>query len=169
MNPDPGGLTLDLLDDRVDITMTGGGSWRLPVGPVSLFEAELERGDPPGAMQLTNAIGAVQDRFEDAAIEAPSILGARSVLAVGTHARALAHVEVGHDDPPVDYRLRRADAEEVFRTLVAEPAAERRFNPGLPPERVDDIIGTCCVILAVMRRLDLPDIGVDVAVAGMGN
>jgi exopolyphosphatase/pppGpp-phosphohydrolase len=28
-------------------------------------------------------------------------------------------------------------------------------NPGLDPRRVDTILGTCCLVVAVMRRLQL--------------
>ncbi len=160
MNRDAGGLTVTIEDRVVHIAATGGADWRLPLGPATLFEAELGRADPPSPTQLTNALAAVHDHFDDIVIETPAVLAAPSLVARGVHADVLARVEIGDDVVPPGYRLRRADAEEVFRTLVAEPAAERRFNPGLPSDHVDTIIATCCVVLAIMRRLDLAEIGI---------
>ena len=64
-------------------------------------------------------------------------------------------VEIGTADIPTDYELLRVDADEVFRTLAVESAAERRHNPGLPADHVESIVATCCVILGIMRRLEL--------------
>ena len=46
----------------------------------------------------------------------------------------------------------RDAAEDVFRTLATEPAADRRHNPGLEPARVDVIVGGAAVLVAVMRH-----------------
>ena len=35
--------------------------------------------------------------------------------------------------------------------------ADRVHNPGLPAIEADIIVGGCCVLLAIMRRLDLKD------------
>ena len=82
------------------------------------------------------------------------------------HAEAMARVEIGHSRIPTGYRLRRPDADEVFRTLAVEPVVDRRHNPGLDDDHVESIIATCCVILGVMRRLDLDSIGVTAGPAG---
>lgn len=166
MTPEPGGLQVTVDDERVGISMTGGGDWTLPLGPATLLAGELDGTDPPGAIELTNALAAVRDHFDDIVNAAPSVLATPSVIADGPHAVGLARVEVGAAVLPPGYELRRDDAEEVFRTLVAEPAAERRFNPGLPAEHVETIVATCCVILAIMRRLDLDRIGIGSADAG---
>ncbi len=155
MNAEPGGLTVAIGDTQLDLAMTGGGSWRLPVGPATIIEGELEGSDVPAPAQLTNALGTVHDHLDDVIIEAPIVAAAPSVLFVGPHAEMLARVELGLDDVPAGYRLERADADEVFRTLVAEPRAERVHNPGLEPAHVDTIVATCCVVLAIVRRLDL--------------
>ncbi len=159
VNPDIGGITVDITDDSVVISMTGGGTWDIPLGPVTLAAGEL-RSDPPRPADLTNALGFVHDYFDDIVGAAPSVLAAPSVVAVGRHARALAGVEVGSTEVAEGYRLQRVDADEVFRTLVAEPRAERRHNPGLDPADVDTIIGTLCIVLAIMRRLDLAEMAV---------
>ena len=89
------------------------------------------------------------------------VLDAASVVIGGPHAIALACVELGADSVPDGYTLGRSDADEVFRTLVAEPIPERLHNPGLRPDHVESIIGTCCVVLAVMRRLELTRVAVE--------
>ena len=57
-------------------------------------------------------------------------------------------------------------AEDVFRALATERRADRLHNPGLEPSRVDTILGTCCLVLAVMRRLQLERIVVAAGTAG---
>lgn len=158
-NPDPGGLTIAIADRRVDITMTGGGSWEIPLGPVTLSENEL-RSDPPRPAELTNALGFVHDYFDDIVVAAPTVLATPSVMASGRLAEALAHVELGHTQVPAGYTLQRADADEVFRTLVAEPRNARLANPGLDAQYVDSLIGVLCIVLAIMRRLDLGEIAI---------
>ena len=160
MNQQPGGLTVTIADRATKITVTGGGAFTLPLGPLTLLEGPLEGDDPPTAVHLTNALGLVQDHFDDIVIEAPNIATAPSVAASGQHALALAHAEVGKLTLPLSYRLRRSDADELFRTLVAEPIAQRQFNPGLDRTDVESIIGTCCVILGIMRRLDIQEVAI---------
>ena len=60
----------------------------------------------------------VHDYFDDIIVEAPTVLATPSVMAIGHHAEALAHVEIGHTKVPAGYTIQRADADEVFRTLV---------------------------------------------------
>jgi len=156
----PGALTLHITDRDVVIDVTAGRSFSMPVGPLVLLDGPLERADPPAPAMLTNALGLVQDHLDDVIIEAPSIAATPTVTAAGVHALALAQVEVGATSVPTDYVLTRAGADEVFRTLAVEPIADRRHNPGLPESQVESIIGTCCVILGVMRRLDLSTIGI---------
>jgi exopolyphosphatase/guanosine-5'-triphosphate,3'-diphosphate pyrophosphatase len=56
------------------------------------------------------------------------------------------------------FRLTKAAAEDVFRTLATEPLADRRHNPGLPADRADVIVGGCCVLVAIFRGLGLQEI-----------
>lgn len=160
MNQNPGGLTVRIDDRSVSITMTGGGEWSMPIGPLTLVENELEQADRPAPAQLTNALGIVSDHFDDVILESSIITSAPSVQFTGNHALALARVELGSADVPDVSVLQRTDADEVFRTLVAEPIAERLDNPGLDSEHVESIIGTCCVILAIIRRLDLQHVSI---------
>jgi len=151
----PGSLMFEILDHEVRIMMTGGGEWTLPIGPTTLVDNELERADRPAPEQLTNALGIVTDHLDDVIRESSLVTAAPSVGFTGDHAAALARVELGRTALPDDYRLERVDADEVFRTLVAEPRSERLHNPGLSADHVDTIVGTCCVVLAVMRRLEV--------------
>lgn len=151
----PGSLQVVIADTTVQIELIGGGAWSLPLGPLTLVERELERSARPAPEQLTNALGIVTDHLDDVVRESPMVLDAVGVTISGPHAIGLARVELGVAEVPSDYALERADADEVFRTLVSEPAAERLHNPGLLPDQVESIIGTCCVILALMRRLEL--------------
>jgi hypothetical protein len=157
----PGTLTLHMDDHSIDITMAGS-TFTLPIGPLTLLDGPLERADPPLPAHLTNALGLIADHLDDVIIAAPSVASAISVIATGPHAEAIARVEIGDHRIPPGYRLRRSDADEVFRTLAVEPVADRRHNPGLDDDHVESIVATCCVILGVMRRLDLDSIGITV-------
>ena len=160
VNPDIGGLTISIEDHVVDISMTGGGQWSFPLGPLTLLESILGESDPPRPAALTNALGIAHDHLDDVIVAAPSVAATTSISFTGHHAVALAHVELGHQSIPTDYRLSRTDADEVFRTLVAESSSERQFNPGLGGDDVETILGTLCIVLAIVRRLDLGDVGI---------
>lgn len=156
----PGSLEVTVNDRTIEIELIGGASWSLPVGPMTLVERELERAVRPAPEQLTNALGIVSDHLDDVIRESSMVLDAVSVVVVGPHALGLACVESGADSVPDDYTLERADADEVFRMLVAEPIPDRLHNPGLHPDHVESIIGTCCVVLAMMRRFELTSIAI---------
>ena len=158
----PGSLRIAIGDRDLTVELVGGASWTLPVGPVRLVERELERAGRPAPEQLTNALGIVTDHLDDIIRDSPMVLAATAVTFTGHHATVLARVELGTDDAPDDYELHRADADEVFRTLVAEPVDDRLHNPGLPAADVESVIGTCCVVLAVMRRLEATSVGIGV-------
>jgi exopolyphosphatase/guanosine-5'-triphosphate,3'-diphosphate pyrophosphatase len=151
----PGTVEVRIGDNELTVAVAGGGIHVLPVGPMTLLAGPLRDGDPPLPAALTNALGLVHDHLDDLLIEAPSIAAAPGVIAVGPYAEAMARVEIGDAVIPSTYELMRSDADEVFRTLAVEPAAERRHNPGLPNDHVESIIATCCVILGIMRRLEL--------------
>jgi exopolyphosphatase/guanosine-5'-triphosphate,3'-diphosphate pyrophosphatase len=156
----PGTLRVTIDDHALVVAVDGGSVHTVGVGPATLLAGPLHGSDPPLPADLTNALGLVQDHLDDLLIEDPSIAAAPAVIASGAHAEAMARVEIGADEIPIGYELHRADADEVFRTLAVEDAADRRHNPGLPDEHVDSIVATCCVILGVMRRLDLRTVGI---------
>ena len=74
----------------------------------------------------------------------------------------MAAVELGadpEDSGRIDhFRLSRAAAEEVFRTLATEPIEQRRHNPGLEPGRVDVIVGGAIVVVSVMRHFHFDEL-----------
>lgn len=156
----PGTLIVTIDDHALVVDVEGGSTHTIPVGPLTLLAGPLRGSDPPPAADLTNALGLVHDHLDDLLIEAPSIAATPAVIALGHHAEALARVEIGDDRVPAGYELLRADADEVFRTLAVEAADERRHNPGLPDDHVESIVATCCVILGIMRRLDLRAISI---------
>jgi len=53
--------------------------------------------------------------------------------------------------------LTRGAVEDVFRTLATETRAERLGNPGLEVARADVIVGGLCVLVQIMRQLDLEE------------
>jgi exopolyphosphatase / guanosine-5'-triphosphate,3'-diphosphate pyrophosphatase len=150
----PGSLLVRIDDHQVVVELVGGAAHVLPVGPCSLVDGPLEGADPPPPANLTNALGLVHDHLDDLLIESPSIAAATTIVITGRHAEALSCVEIGTQVCPDRHELERSAADEVFRTLVGECAEDRRHNPGLPGDQVDTIIGTCCVVLGIMRRLD---------------
>ena len=136
-----------------------------PVGAVVLSETELHR-DPPKPEELTNAIGLVTDFMDDLVREQPQVLDATRVVGVAGTIVTIAAVELGiaRFDPVALHgmTLTREAAEDVFRTLATESLADRKSNPGLPAERADVIVGGCCALVGIMRRLRLPSITVSV-------
>jgi exopolyphosphatase/guanosine-5'-triphosphate,3'-diphosphate pyrophosphatase len=133
----------------------------LPFGAVNLTEAELHR-DPPRPEELTNAISLVSDAVDDVAHNYPLIGHVERVVGVAGTIVTVAAVEVGQKtfDPSALHKLKlsREAVEDVFRTLATEPLSDRVFNPGLPRDRADIIVGGCCVLVAVMRRLQISEI-----------
>jgi hypothetical protein len=158
------GLMVDVADRSLTFTMGSIGPHHVPIGPLSLTDlSAIPSGDCelPSPVALSNALGAVHDHLDDVLIAAPEMRSPSVVTARGAHVVSLARVEHGSDRLPADYRLSRSGADEVFRTVVGEMPAERVHNPGLDPSRVHTIIPTCCIVLGVMRGLELDQIRID--------
>jgi len=130
----------------------------IPVGAVTLTASELAS-DPPRPEELTNAIGTVVDHLDDMLRALPTATEAEAVDVVGDLATVIAAVEFG-GAPPLPFRLPRAAAEEVFRTVATESSQDRARNPGLPASAVDTIVAACCILVAVMRHLHLEQVDV---------
>jgi exopolyphosphatase/guanosine-5'-triphosphate,3'-diphosphate pyrophosphatase len=136
----------------------------IDIGAVRVTELELHA-DPPRPDELTNAIGLVQDLLDDAvrAMFADDVargyaeLEAATLVGIAGTITTVAAVEIGlprYDAAALHgFRLTRRAAEDVFRTLATETLADRVHNPGLPAARADVIVGGCCVLVAIMRRL----------------
>lgn len=135
------------------------GVLSVDTGSVRLTEQWLHS-DPPTAEELSMAVSVVRAHLEDVTRELPASRQARTVVGVAGTVTQIAALELGRYDRSEVHHLRlsRASAEDVFRTVATEPAAARRHNPGLHPDRVDVIVGGCCVLVAIMRQLALDEI-----------
>jgi len=136
----------------------------MPLGAVTLSCAELVS-DPPRPEELTNAIGLVVDHLDDMLRALPGASEADGVAIGGYLATVIAAVEFG-GTPSLPFSLRREAAEDVFRTVATESAAERALNPGLPATAVDAIVGACCIVVGIMRHLHLDQVDLDDVGAG---
>lgn len=135
----------------------------IPIGAVVITEKEFHR-DPPRPEELTNAIGLAIDFVEDIIRQRPEVRDAARIIGVAGTIVTVAAVELGlpmFDDTRLHGMILTRDAvEDVFRTLATEPLADRRHNPGLPAQRADIIVGGCCILVAIMRKLQLDSITV---------
>ncbi|MDQ3385919.1 MAG: exopolyphosphatase, partial [Actinomycetota bacterium] len=142
-------------------TADAEGVVSVDVGCVRLTEAYLEH-DPPWASELSAAISVVQAYLEDVARDLPAAREAKLAVGLAGTVSTVAAVEIGlatdDRDRTHHFRLTRAAAEDVFRTLATEPLADRVRNPGLEPARADVIVGGCCALVATMRFFDLDEV-----------
>lgn len=133
----------------------------IDVGAVRLTERHLEH-DPPRPEELLNAIGDVQDLFDEMIRATPAMAGARQLIGTAGTIVTAAAVEIGmatFDASRVHgFRFERNAVEEVFRTLATESLSDRVHNPGLPRERADVIVGGLCVLVGLLRRWDANEI-----------
>ena len=106
------------------------------------------------------------DHVDDVMRDVPAVIDAHDVHLRGDEAWHLATVELGRPPTGPSHVVDRDAMEEVFRALATEPRAQRRHNPGLDPVRVDSVLATCCVVVGVMRRLQLAAVSFD-APAGL--
>jgi hypothetical protein len=143
-----------------------GRDIRIPVGPATLLADELVDPDPATPAQLTNAIGIVMDHVDDVMRDVPAVIDAHDVHVRGDEAWHLATVELGRPPSGPSHTVDRDDMEDVFRALATEPRAQRSHNPGLDPARVDTVLAACCIVVGVMRRLQLAAVTFD-APAGL--
>jgi exopolyphosphatase/guanosine-5'-triphosphate,3'-diphosphate pyrophosphatase len=140
------------LDDHLCTFAGADGEHVAPLGATTL--SPMITGDPPRADDLSNAIGLVLDTVDDVLRLLPDISTAELVTLSGAAPRAVADLEVG-GLASLPFVLTRDAAEDVFRTVATERRAERARNPGLDAAMVDTIVGTCCVVVGLMRRLRL--------------
>ena len=165
LDPDDGPfLVIDIGGGSTELAVgrtTADDVHSMNVGSVRLTESELHH-DPPEPEELTNGLGVVEDRLEDALRTMPAAEDARTLVGVGGTITTVAAVEIGlpvYDRGRVHhFRLTRAAAEDVYRTLATEPLLDRVHNPGLQRERADVIIGGCVVLVGIMRRLHAPEL-----------
>jgi len=170
---------LDPRDGPFLVVDIGGGSTECIVGTeevdairsfdlgcVRLTETHLSS-DPPAPEELSNAIAEAIGWFDDLVREVPAAQAARQVVGLAGTITTVAAVEIGLAEWDRDalhhFRLTRAAAEDVFRTLATERLADRVHNPGLDRERADVIVGGCCILVALMRTLGIDELVVSEA------
>ena len=128
----------------------------IPYGARSLTEKEIHS-DPPRPEELTNAIGVIVDEIDDVLREIPELADCDEIIGVAGTIVTIAMVELGLTQFDVQklhgFVLTRDAAEDVFRTLSTEALRDRLFNPGLNADRADVIVGGCCALVAIMRKL----------------
>ena len=167
-----GGVVISLGADAMRLALPGGRNSTIPWGFDTLTAAWLADGDPPHPASLTNALGTLDDHLDDVEREHAEfdqlVRSEHGVTFDGATIVSLARVELGRDDPPRDVVLERAAAEEIFRLVATESAADRAHNPGLPSQHVATIVATCCVVLSVMRRYHLEQVTLRTGATGAG-
>ena len=74
----------------------------------------------------------------------------------------MAALDLGRFDPASihGHLLSRGAVEDAFRAIATEAVDDRRHNPGLPPDRADIVVGGCCLLLGVMRKLRIEELTV---------
>jgi len=156
-------LVLDIGGGSTELTVgtrTPEASISVDIGCVRITEAYLHS-DPPTAEELSQAVSVVRDEVSEVARTLPGLDDVKTAIGLAGTITTVAAVEQGvpySREAIHGFRLTRAAAEEVFRTLALEPAAERRHNPGLEPARVDTIVGGVVVLVAVLRGLELDEL-----------
>ncbi len=131
------------------------------VGCVRLTEQYLHR-DPPAPEELSAAISVAEAYLDDVVRELPSTRDAALMVGLAGTVTTVAAVELGlasYDRDRIHhFRLSRAAAEDVFRTLATETRADRVHNPGLEEARADVIVGGCCALVAVLRFFEVDEL-----------
>jgi exopolyphosphatase/guanosine-5'-triphosphate,3'-diphosphate pyrophosphatase len=133
----------------------------LDIGCVRITEQFLTS-DPPAPEELANAVASVRDLVADVPRVIPGALEAATLVGLAGTITTVAAIEQGlaeYDPERVHhFHLTRAAAEDVFRTLATENAAQRAHNPGLEPGRVDIIVGGVIVLVSILRVLGFDEV-----------
>jgi exopolyphosphatase / guanosine-5'-triphosphate,3'-diphosphate pyrophosphatase len=145
----------------------GGGSTEFIVGthrPESLLSVDIGSvrlteqyvtSDPPEPEELSAALSVVRDHLADVEREIPAVREAATLVGLAGTITTVAAVELGLAEYDRDkihrFRLTKAAAEDVFRTLATETVEERRHNPGLDPGRADVIVAGALELVTIMR------------------
>jgi exopolyphosphatase/guanosine-5'-triphosphate,3'-diphosphate pyrophosphatase len=137
------------------------GQISLDVGCVRLTERFLTT-DPPLPEDLTAAITYTETWLDDVQRELPQAGDARTVVGLAGTVSTVAAVEQGlatYDRDAIHhFVLTKEAAEDVFRTLATEARADRIHNPGLEEARADVIVGGCCALVSILRRLAIDEV-----------
>ena len=159
LDPDQGPfLVVDLGGGSTELcvgTTVCEAAMSLDVGCVRLTEKYLHS-DPPEPEELHACISVTGAHLDDVDREMPAARQARTFVGLAGTISTAAAVEQGlhaYDRDKIHhFELTKAAAEDVFRTLATESRADRAFNPGLEPGRVDVIVGGMAVLVKIMRH-----------------
>ena len=131
------------------------------IGCVRITEQFLHS-DPPAPEELSNAVAVVRDHIADVERAIPGVADAATLVGLAGTVSSVAAIELGlleYDRDKIHhFRLTKAAAEDVFRTLATERAIERAHNPGLEPGRVDVIVGGAIVLVTILRALGFDEV-----------
>ncbi|MEY2463868.1 MAG: exopolyphosphatase / guanosine-5-triphosphate,3-diphosphate pyrophosphatase [Acidimicrobiaceae bacterium] len=160
---------LDPNDGPFLVVDIGGGSTEFSLGTreaegvVSVdmgcvrFTEQYIKTDPPAPEELSACLSVADAYIEDVVRDLPGVGDAKTFVGLAGTVTTVAAVEIGlatYDRDRIHhFRLTHAAAEDVFRTLATEPRRDRIFNPGLEEARADVIVGGCCVLVSIFRRL----------------
>ena len=149
----------------------GGGSTEFAVGTTELegilsvdmgsvrFTERYVEHDPPEPEELVACLSVAEAHLSDVVRELPAIVDTQTWIGVAGTITTMAAVEIGLIDYDPDqihhFRLTKAAAEDVYRTLVTERLDDRIHNPGLQPERAEVIVGGSAILVAVMRQFGI--------------
>ncbi len=161
-------LLIDIGGGSTEYVLGRAGSeptetWSADVGAGRLTDAYLES-DPPRPEELSSALSIVEAHLSDVRVALPGLADVLAdpnhvVIGVGGTITTTAAVEIGladYDASVIDgFRLTRAAAEDVFRTLATEPLEDRICNPGLSADRGPVIVGGCCVLVETIRQFGI--------------
>jgi exopolyphosphatase/guanosine-5'-triphosphate,3'-diphosphate pyrophosphatase len=133
----------------------------LDVGCVRITEQHLHS-DPPAPEELSAAVSVVRDEVAEVLRSIPEIKDAKTLIGLAGTVTTIAAIELGLPEYDADaihhFRLTRAAAEDVFRTLAIEAIEQRRHNPGLEAARVDVIVGGALVLVSILRVLGFDEV-----------
>ena len=157
---------LDPADGPFLVVDIGGGSteFALADGAVSVDTGSVRiteqwlHSDPPTAEELSMAVTVVRTHLDDVTRLLPASREARTIVGVAGTVTSVAAIELGlleYDRTRIHrFRLTRAAAEDVFRTVAMEALDDRVHNPGLDPARADVIVGGCLILVSILRHFD---------------
>ena len=165
---------LDVADGPFLVFDIGGGSTEfafgseeatsamsLDIGCVRLTEKYIEA-DPPLPEELLACLSITEAYLDDVAREMPESFGAKTFVGLAGTVSSAAMVEIGlpaYDRDQVHhFRLTRAAAEDVYRTVAMESRSDRAHNPGLEPGRVDTIVAGMSILVRIMRYFGIEEV-----------
>lgn len=141
-------------------------TWSAEMGAGTITD-EFLHGNPPTPWELAAALSVVELHVDDVIRELDGlgeVLRDGVVVGVGGTVTTVAAVELGlarYDAERIHgFCLTKDAVEDVFRTLATEASVDRAHNPGLPADRVEVIVGGCCVLVEVLRRLGVSQLRV---------